>query len=68
MRKNQCPYCKRIDCIKEVVFTNAINYGSNFYHVPCVYCGKMLHVHLRRIVKVEEITKSKKPLEDRDFS
>ena len=62
----KCPYCGKYNCIEEVVFIHAENYGASDSHLPCIYCGKMICVSTERTVNIS-ITKSDRPIDERDF-
>jgi len=56
--KDQCPYCKGKNCVPCVAYNNVENYGDNFFNVECQHCGKIVKVHLSRIVELDLIEKS----------
>jgi Fe2+ or Zn2+ uptake regulation protein len=52
----KCPHCNRIikDERVENCYLNAENYGSNYFHLDCLKCGKMYEIYLSRIVRMDE--------------
>ena len=60
MAKDQCPYCKHLECIPDVVIAHTMNYGSRYHYVKCLHCKKVIHVGLKRIVKLEAIYKTER--------
>ena len=62
-----CPYCKKSDCVRSVVYHNVENYGSSVFHLPCEHCGEMIHVHGCRKVFVDVIGKSDHSRDESDF-
>jgi hypothetical protein len=58
--KNQCPYCKKRDCISDIAFTNCEIYGNNYFTVKCEHCNKVLEIILDRKVILYSICKSNK--------
>ena len=63
----KCPYCKKENCINDLVYLNTENYGGGAYHLPCIYCGEMLYVSTLRICKIVAISKSQKSKSESDF-
>lgn len=64
---NKCPYCNKRDCVNDLVFANVENYGDNVFHITCNYCKKMIKVCASRIVRINSIEESKKPLSESDW-
>ena len=62
-----CPYCGKYNCVEEVALINTENYGSSSSHLPCIHCKKMICVSTERTVKIVSITKSDRPVDERDF-
>ena len=62
-----CPHCGKNDCVTNVIYRAVENYGSNTFHVPCVYCNKMIFIHAVRKVKIMNVTKSPKAHNESDF-
>jgi len=58
---------KKKDCVKPVVYTNTEYYGSDVFHLPCIYCEKMIRVGTIRTASISTITKSEKPKSESDF-
>lgn len=56
--KDKCPYCKKLDCIPEVAFTNCEIYGTESFTVKCNHCKKVLEIYLSRVVEIDGIVKS----------
>lgn len=63
----KCPHCNKPDCIREVLFRNAENYGGGIFNLPCTKCRKMITVYASRKVIIEGISKSEKKLEEADW-
>lgn len=51
-----CPHCnKRISDERiETAHINAENYGSSFYTLDCLKCGKFYSFHISRLTKLDE--------------
>jgi ribosomal protein S27E len=62
--KIKCPHCNKADCVNEKAYRNAEVYGSNTFHLPCIYCGKMIQVTLVRKVELKAICKSYRKVSD----
>ena len=58
----KCLYCGKIKCIdglnKELIMTNCENYGTNSYHVKCIYCKKVVSVYCKRIILITSVCKA----------
>lgn len=59
-----CPHCRAKDCVPEVVYNNAENYGSQSFTVVCTECHGMLRVRLTRFVKITDIIASTADVDD----
>lgn len=62
-----CPHCGTSNCVMQAVYRNVENYGDNTFHIPCIYCGKMICVVATRTVKIIGVTKSNQSESRSDF-
>ena len=53
--KDQCPVCRRKDCIIEIAYMNTDAYGGNGHKVACKYCGAPLVVAMHKEVVIDSI-------------
>lgn len=53
--KDQCPACRRKNCIPEVAYTNTDAYGGNGHLVSCKFCKAPLIVEMHRHVVIDSI-------------
>jgi hypothetical protein len=67
MRKNQCPYCRKIVDIPEVAYLNCEFYGTHTYILLCTHCKKVIAVTLERVINLVGIYKSKKKKDEIDW-
>ena len=65
MAKSQtkCPYCKKTNCIPDVVYMHCESYdgtGIHRYNFRCVHCDKVLEVDLTMTIIESNLKKSDK--------
>ena len=53
--KDQCPVCRRMNCVHDTAFLNAEHYGSGYHKVACRHCGAPLSVGLQRVTVISSI-------------
>lgn len=52
MTNRHCPYCNHeVDSFSEVT-THCEAYGSQYYNVKCLYCGKLMRIYAVRSVQI----------------
>ena len=53
----KCPYCNcnGNDCVPNVVYTHAENYGGGISNFNCEKCGKVVQADVERIVKIRSL-------------
>jgi hypothetical protein len=67
MKNDRCPYCGKKDCVEEIAYDNASNYGSDNYKLACVHCGKPIYASIHRITVCRFVMKSDHSAEDNSF-
>lgn len=71
-KKKTCPHCDNSDFIEKQIYENMINYvrdkGGEDFHLPCMYCNKIIHICLIRKVEICQVKKSNKSSNNNDVS